>query len=231
MHNWRERYHKNFTIGMGIAIAVHLFVILLLFFLLKNSDSNEPEYYFNSYTVQLTDFHSKDTNWGGGGSFGNNFDDVGKEISSPKTLPGIPVPAPEPGEFEFGTTTNLEESKDSLTGSGMGSGTGTGIGSGSGTGAGEGSGWGFGYKALPFVPRQILEVVPQNPEGVKGTIRLVLKIGTDGFVKEDKIIYNTTNNAACLMNTIEAAYKSRWEKISIEGKRIEYWVEKTYKFN
>lgn len=218
-----------------IAVAVHLFVILFIFFLFKNSNPNEPEYYFNSYTIQLTDFHSKDTNWGGGGSFGNNVNDVGKGVSSSKTLAGVPVPSPEPAEIEFGNTTNLEDAKDSLIGGGMGSGTGTGTGigsgSGSGVGEGDGSGWGFGYKPLPFMPRQILEVVPQNTEGTKGTIRLVLKIGTDGSVKEDKVIYNTTNNAACLKNTMEAAYKSRWEKISIEGKQIQYWVEKTYKFN
>lgn len=234
MENWRERYHKNSACGMIISISVHLAVLLVIYFLIRGNKSEEPNYfYFNSYTAQLTNKFSNDTTLGGGGSFGNATDLIGQGLSAPKTLAGIPVPSAEESNIDFGLVTNLEERKDSLSaiGSGMGTGSGTGIGSGSGSGIGDGSGWGVGYNALPFIPRQILEVLPQNVEGAKGEIILMLKISVDGSVKEHKVIYNTTDDQLCLKNTLEAAYKSRWEKIKMEGTKIEYWIEKTYKFN
>lgn len=128
--------------------------------------------------------------------------------------------------------TNFEEPKDSLVGggSGLSTGKGTGIGSGNGKGIGDGSDWGLGSRSLPFVPRQILEVLPQNVDGEKGEILLLLKIGKDGFVKEHKVIINTLDNTLGLKNVLEAAYKSRWEKIKMEGTQIEYWIEKKYRF-
>lgn len=235
MVNWRERYHKNFSIGIAISLAVHLTLVLIL--LIFPLQIDEPTYYYydSTYIVKLTTTNiGKVDIGGGGGSSGDGTEGAGKDYSSPKTLAGIPVPVSESTDIEFGKVTNLVDPKDSLLtsgGSGIGSGSGGGIGGGKGSGIGDGSGSGSGYLTLPFVPRQILEVVPQNVEGVKGTIILILKIGTDGLVKEDKIIYNTTNNAECLKNTIDAAYKSRWEQIKMEGKQIQYWIEKTYKFN
>ena len=192
------------------------------------------DYYIGTYTVKLTTVNIGKVDVGGGGSSGNGTEGAGKDFSSPKTLSGIPVPVSEPTEIDFGTTTNVVDPKDSLLisgGEGIGSGSGGGIGGGKGSGIGDGSGSGSGYLSLPFVPRQILEVVPQNVDGVKGTIILLLMIGKDGFVKENKIIFDTSNNAACLKNTIEAAYKSRWEQVKVEGKQVQYWIEKTYKFN
>lgn len=234
MENWRERYHKNSAYGMIISISVHLSVLLLILFLSKTGPPEDQNYYYiNSYTVQLTTTFSKDSNWSGGGSLGNATNDIGQGISAPKTFAGIPVPSPEPDNIDFGNITNLEEPKDSLIGggSGMGTGSGTGIGSGSGSGIGDGSGWGVGYKALPFRPRQILEVLPQNVDGEKGEILLLLKIGKDGFVKEHKVIINTLDDPLGLKDVLEASYKSRWEKLKMEGTQIEYWIEKKYRFN
>lgn len=234
MENWRERYHKNSARGMIISISVHLSVLLLIFFLSKSGSHEDNNfYYLNSYTVQLTNTFSNDSNWGGGGSLGNATNFTGQGLSAPKTLAGIPVPSSEQSNIDFGLITNIEEPKDSLVGggSGIGTGSGTGIGSGSGSGVGDGSGWGVGYKALPFIPRQTLEVLPPNVEGAKGEIILLLKISVDGSVKEHKVIYNNTDDQLCLKNTIEAAYKSRWEKIKIEGTKIEYWIEKKYRFD
>jgi len=219
---------------MIVSIAIHLTVLLLVYFLLSGNKSEEPNYfYFNTYTVQLTNKFSNDTTFGGGGSLGNATDLIGHGFSAPKTLSGIPVPSAEVSNIDFGLITNLEEPKDSVTdgGSGMGTGNGTGIGSGSGSGIGDGSGWGVGYRPLPFIPRQILEVLPQNVEGEKGEILLLLKIGKDGFVKEHKVIINTIEGPNGLKNVLEAAYRSRWEKLKIEGSQIEYWVEKKYRFN
>jgi hypothetical protein len=85
---------------------------------------------------------------------------------------------------------------------------------------------------LPFVPRQILEVLPKNVEkNTKGYIELSLKIGTDGRVIEYKIIGNTTGSDQVLQSVIMAAYKSKWEPIKIKNNKVIYWVEKTYSFN
>ena len=85
---------------------------------------------------------------------------------------------------------------------------------------------------LPFIPRQILEVLPQNvDENVKGLIEIELKIGTDGKVIKHKVIANTTDSQKCLQSVITAAYKSKWEPVKIKDNNIVYWVEKTYRFN
>ncbi len=85
---------------------------------------------------------------------------------------------------------------------------------------------------LPFVPRQILEVIPKKADkDVNGYIKLSLKIGTDGKVESYKIIANTTNCSQCLKNVLEAALKSRWQPAAVNGRNIGYRVEKTYNFN
>lgn len=85
---------------------------------------------------------------------------------------------------------------------------------------------------LPYVPRQILEVLPErtNPELV-GTIRLLLLIGRDGKMKDFKLLENTTHSDKLLENVIKAVRKSRWEQVSIAESAVEYWIQKTYNFN
>ena len=84
---------------------------------------------------------------------------------------------------------------------------------------------------LPFIPKQILEVLPDNnDDDISGYIDLRLKIGTNGKVIEHKVIANTTGSNKYLQNVIVAAYKSRWESIKIDNSKIDYWVEKTYTF-
>jgi len=85
---------------------------------------------------------------------------------------------------------------------------------------------------LPFVPRQILEVLPQNTdENIKGLIVIKLKIGTDGKVIEHKVITNTTGSQKYSQSVINAAYKSKWEPVKIKANNVVYWIEKTYRFN
>ncbi len=105
-------------------------------------------------------------------------------------------------------------------------------GSGQGTSNNSGSGIALNAPELPFVPRQILEVLPQNVDkNAKGFIDLALKIGTDGHVLEHKIIDNTTGSNDILQSVLKAAYKSKWEAVKINNSHVVYWVEKTYKFN
>lgn len=85
---------------------------------------------------------------------------------------------------------------------------------------------------LPYVPRQILEVLPKNvDENTKGYVEIKLKIGTDGKVLEYRIIANTISSHQCLEKVVAAAYKSRWEPVKIDNNKIVYWVNKTYNFN
>ena len=96
----------------------------------------------------------------------------------------------------------------------------------------SGKGTVHNVQQLPFVPRQILEVLPKNvDENVKGLIVMELKIGTDGKVIEHKITVNTTGSQKCLQSVITAAYESKWEPVKIKNNKIVYWVEKTYRFN
>ena len=105
-------------------------------------------------------------------------------------------------------------------------------GNGKNTSAISGRGTALNMPELPFVPRQILEVLPQNVDkDAKGFVELSLKIGTDGHVIEHKIIDNTTGSQQVLQSVITAAYKSKWEPVKINNNKIVYWVEKTYSFN
>lgn len=84
----------------------------------------------------------------------------------------------------------------------------------------------------PFVPRQILEVMPKKvDQKVDGYIKLSLKIGTDGKVKSYIVLTNTTNCSQCLKNVLNAVLKSRWQPATVNGNKIDYWVEKSYNFN
>ncbi|MEW6507863.1 MAG: hypothetical protein AB1432_08985 [Bacteroidota bacterium] len=85
--------------------------------------------------------------------------------------------------------------------------------------------------SFPFVPRQILEVVPEKIDGAEGSIRLKLLIGKEGFVIKHDILDNTTNNSKCLTFVVKAVYKSRWQPVLFDGEKIDYWLEKTYVFN
>ena len=83
-----------------------------------------------------------------------------------------------------------------------------------------------------MMPRQIVEVVPDlKQHKTSGTIILALKIGVDGKMKEYKVITNTTDDPGCLYKVIVAIEKSRWQPAELNGVPVEYWIEKSYKFN
>jgi hypothetical protein len=89
----------------------------------------------------------------------------------------------------------------------------------------------FEASSFPFVPRQLIEVVPKKVSGAEGSIKLKLLIGKDGYVKKHEIISNSANDNKCLTYVINAANKSRWQPVAFEGEKVEYWLEKTYTFN
>ncbi|MCL6098397.1 MAG: energy transducer TonB [Bacteroidetes bacterium] len=229
--NWQQRYRKNFTTGIIISVLAHCIVLFSIRFLPEISGREIQREYINTYTAKM-----KFINIGeiipGGGSFGNMIDETGNGGVTSQTISGTPIPSMDSTLIAFGKETNLLDQKDSLKISDAGTGKGTGgIGGGVGKGYGYGSGLGKDYTPLPFVPRQILEVIPQNVEGANGEIVLLLKIGIDGIVKEYKVVMNTTGDSEVLKHVLEAAYKSRWEKIKMDGRQVEYWIEKTYRYN
>ncbi|MGD8780283.1 MAG: hypothetical protein PVH88_15120 [Ignavibacteria bacterium] len=89
----------------------------------------------------------------------------------------------------------------------------------------------YEFSALPFIPRQILEVVPEKVNNSEGVIKLSILIGKNGKPQKHKVLKNTTNKMLCYDKVIEAVYKSKWQPILIEGDLIEYWIEKSYLFN
>jgi len=233
MENWRERYRKNFTIGIIVSVTAHLIILFSFRFLPQLSGTEIQREYINTYTVRMRVINIGEV-LPGGGSFGNGLEENGSGGLPSQTISGMPVPSTDSALIPFGKQTNLFDQRDSIkifSGSGSGSGSG-GTGSGGiGKGYGYGSGLGKDYTPLPFMPRQILEAFPQNVQSIHGEIVLLLKIGIDGIVKEHKVIMNTTNDSNVLKNVLDAAYKSRWEKIKMEGLQIEYWIEKTYRYN
>ena len=88
----------------------------------------------------------------------------------------------------------------------------------------------FSSDDLPYLPRQVLEVLPKKAPGVYGTIVLSLKIDIDGAVVDYKIKKNTTGSAECLKNVLQAARKSRWEPVLFENQKVRYWIDKSYIF-
>lgn len=85
--------------------------------------------------------------------------------------------------------------------------------------------------SFPFVPRQIVEVIPEKVEDAEGSLKLRLLISREGIVKMHSILSNTLNNKKVYQNIIDAVYKSRWQPITFEGEKVEYWIEKTYTFD
>ncbi len=84
---------------------------------------------------------------------------------------------------------------------------------------------------VPFTPRQILEVMPGGVPGSKGKIRLSLRIGRDGRVREYNVLENSTTGNDALQEVIRAVEGSLWESVSLNNTRYEYWIEKTYIFD
>ncbi len=82
-----------------------------------------------------------------------------------------------------------------------------------------------------IISEQLIEVLPQNEEGIKGTIKFELLITGNGDVKEYRILSNTLNSEEKTSEIINAVLKSKWQPSPYYDSEIEYRIEKTYKFN
>lgn len=244
----RNTIEKNLKIGLAASLLLHL-LVLLLPALLRGGDEQEPFFKegYNSFRTteidlaQISAFRYEVQPQSGGGGGGGGGTDPDGGGPNREMLSGIPVPSSEPVKVEFnlqsytpadtsGRNRNLKPGEGFGTGEGSGSGSGKGTGSGSGIGSGRGSGIGDGTTLLPFTPRQILEVIPERESSFSGTIKLSVRIGKDGLVKEHKVLTNTSNSPECLVRVLQAVYKSKWQSVKLEGKVVEYWTEKTYRF-
>ena len=87
-------------------------------------------------------------------------------------------------------------------------------------------------EGLPYMPRQVLEVLPEKTDdNPKGEILLSLHVDKNGKVKAHKVIRNSTQSQVCLISVLEAAYSSRWQPVIIDSNIYEYWIYKSYKFD
>jgi hypothetical protein len=83
-----------------------------------------------------------------------------------------------------------------------------------------------------FVPRQLLEVLPEK-EGIeeRGEIRLLLTIGADGRVKRHTVLSNSTEGERGLERVLRAVYACRWEPLPEGSAMSEYTIRKRYTFD
>lgn len=91
-------------------------------------------------------------------------------------------------------------------------------------------------KADTIPPRPILQVMPEYPEQlrkqkIKGSIKLLVRIGNNGEVKDVIVADNSTGSDVCEKIAIEAAYKSSYMPAKSEKKAIDMWTSCTYSFN
>lgn len=239
----RKDYERNVKIGLGASMVFHLLLLSLLFIKGGETVLEFKEGYSTAKTTDLdltnivVEKYDMEPGGGGGGGGGTDPNGGGPDV---ETLSGIPVPSSHPSNVEFDLKTSIPDSASKNkglkagpgygSGEGPGSGSGSGGGIGSGKGTGIGSGTGDGTALLTFIPKQILEVIPERSDNFKGIIKLSVRIGKEGLVKDHKVLQNTTDNTQCLLKVLEAAYKSKWQSVKLEGKFVEYWTEKTYRF-
>lgn len=236
---WQKTYERNFAKGIAGSILIHLLLFVLLFIPKCEEPVMQERIYIHTYDVTVLQqaIDAKDIIGDGlgiGGSSGLSNNPNAQPTNSTQALFANPVASSTQDDIDFGMLTNLNK-PDSTNREGFGNSEGSGYGSGSGGGKGDGVGSGTGtgkvYQSLPFVPRQILEVFPDNKNESKGYIILALRIGTDGNVQEHKVVINTMNDTDLLSKVLDAANKSRWQPVKMEGEKVEYWIEKTYRFD
>jgi hypothetical protein len=212
----KYNYSRNFKISLIISLIIN--VLLFYFFPFTNTNhESEKIYREHGLNIALTPASIQ----GGSAYFkpGEPKIFVSSDVEEPAILEDVSVKEPSANSGNEGNR----------TGNGNGTGTGSGDGNGSGNNGGNSL---AGLNELPYAPRQILEVLPQNiNNGAKGYVDIALKIGTEGNVLDYKVIRNTTGSKEILQSVLTAAYKSKWEPVKIKNSKVIYWVEKTYSFN
>lgn len=241
------KYKPNVYLSLGISLCFHLAIILCaLCFNIKIKNKTESATIFSEVLTNETivkhsaplyssmpDKKTATTTSEGNAARNNNTGGTQELVKTTAANTGGSGSTVNTSPLPGSNIITADGSRESINvNSGSGKGNGTGDGTGSGIGAyGTGNAAGGALAKLPFIPRQILEVLPQNNLSAEGEITVHLKINTEGKVKEYKIVKNTSSQPECLGSVLKAVYKSRWESVIYKGSKIEYWVEKTYTFN
>ena len=201
----RDKNYYNVHFKIGIAISIVICIVLLKYFP-EIKKENETVPYFTEPVLTLSDIPKTQfsTQSAPPKPAMPNLSSLIVLIDNLELLPDVIVK-------EFPSNKDIAENTDNLQGSPVKS-----I---------------YEASTFPFLPRQILEVVPQNIEDVEGNVTVKLLVGKDGFVKEYNIISNSTNSEKIIKYIGDAVLKSRWQPITIEEQQVEYWIEKTYTFN
>lgn len=90
-------------------------------------------------------------------------------------------------------------------------------------------------KADTIPPRPIVQVLPEYPkelqkQNVRGIVRLMLWVDEQGNVTEAVVVENTTSNAVCEEEALDAARRSSYIPAKINGESVGSWVACTYSF-
>lgn len=198
-------YNRNYEIALILSLVV---VILLFIYSPDFNKTTDKILYFPEPLITLVDIP--------------NTQQSGQSSLLLPPIPEIPSQFIPVDELEILPDILLKESNQDKSSSGSSvntkSSTGTSVGI-------------YEASSFPFVPRQIVEVVPEKVDGAEGAIKLKLLIGKDGYVMKHEVMNNSTNKPKCLTFVINAVYKSMWQPVSFDGEKVEYWLEKSYVFN
>lgn len=85
--------------------------------------------------------------------------------------------------------------------------------------------------SLPYLPRQILDVVPDEIEEIKtGILKLLILVDESGTPIDHQEMFNSLEKIEYTKRIIAAIYKSKWQPVTLKGKKKRYWIEKSYEF-
>jgi len=84
-------------------------------------------------------------------------------------------------------------------------------------------------------PRPLVQVMPEYPnqlrkQKIRGNVRLLVKVGKNGKVKDVVVAENSTGSELCKKIAIKAAYQSRYIPANSRNKSIEMWTTCIYSF-
>ncbi|MDT8324545.1 MAG: hypothetical protein RRA94_10555 [Bacteroidota bacterium] len=92
-------------------------------------------------------------------------------------------------------------------------------------------GKGPGSGEFAFVPRQVLEVLPENGDGsCDGSVTLLLTIGWNGVPRRHRVLENGVHGENCLRYILDAVYASRWSPLPGADTLRTFTVRKRWTF-
>lgn len=88
-----------------------------------------------------------------------------------------------------------------------------------------------GEGGFAFVPRQVLEVLPENGSGrCEGSVTLLLTVAWNGVPRRHRVLENNVRDESCLQRVLEAVYASRWSPLPDTDTLRTFTVRKRWTF-